>query len=133
MGRLVSTAGLLVLLCSAAGCGLGPRNFRKINHPAPLVRARAISLGYGQPNSVVLPPLISRLDDPDVVVRMAAHEELKRRSGKDFGYVPWGNPEERNLAVNRWNSWLTGRPIPAASQPGNPRKSMPRPSPQDRP
>ena len=51
-----------------------------------------MSLGYGQPDSVVLPALIARLDDPDVVVRMAAHEELKRRTRRDFGYVPWASP-----------------------------------------
>ena len=40
-----------------------------------------MSLGYGQPDSVVLPALIERLNDSDVVVRMAAHEELKQRTG----------------------------------------------------
>ncbi len=130
MGRLVAAFAVPVILASCAGCRLGPRNFRKITHPAPLVRARAMSLGYGQPDSVVLPALISRLDDSDVVVRMAAHEELKRRTGRDFGYVPWASPEERASAGNAWHAWLTGRPVATGPAPSQARKSLPRPSPQ---
>jgi hypothetical protein len=130
MARLVAASLLTMALASFPGCGLGPRNFRKISHPAPLVRARAMSLGYDQPDAVVLPALISRLDDPDVVVRMAASEELKRRTGRNFGYVPWATPEERASAGNAWHAWLTGRPQAAGPAPSQARKSLPRPSPQ---
>jgi hypothetical protein len=57
----------------------------------------------------VVPSLISRLDDPDPVVRLSAHEELKRRSGKDFGYVPWADRSERAGAVVRWRAWWNER------------------------
>jgi hypothetical protein len=120
----------IAILTTISGCGLGPRNFRKITHPAPLVRARAMSLGYGLADEAVLPALIDRLDDADVVVRLAAHEELKRRTGHDFGYLPWGNSLERPAAISRWRSWLTGRPYGKA--PPQPSKSLPRPSPQVR-
>ncbi len=97
------------------GCGLAPHSFRKIHHPAPLVRARSVGLGDREPDSQVVPALIGRLDDEDPVVRMAAHEELRRRTGQDFGYVAWATPEERAQAVGRWRSWLTGPPMPAGS------------------
>jgi hypothetical protein len=99
------------ILCISGfpGCGLGPRNFRKINHPAPLTRARSISLGFRTPQSTVIPALVGRLDDPDVVVRMAANEELKKRTGQDFGFQPWAAPEERAVVVNRWHDWLSGK------------------------
>jgi hypothetical protein len=124
---------LIAITSPLTGCGLGPRNFRKINHPAPMVRARAISLGYGEPDAAVMPSLIGRLDDPDVVVRLAAHEELKQRTGKDLGYVPWASPEERALGVNRWHAWLTGRAARPAPVSAPQRKSLPRPSPQGPP
>jgi hypothetical protein len=130
MERLVLAAAVIVALSSCVGCGLGPRNFRKITHPAPLVRARAMSLGYRQPDAVVLPALVSRLDDPDVVVRLAAHEELKRRAGRDFGYVPWVSAEDRSGPVGRWRSWLAGGPTRPVPVPPRPRKSLPHASPQ---
>lgn len=97
------------------GCGLAPHSFRKIKHPAPLVRARSVGLGDREPDSQVVPALIGRLDDEDPVVRMAAHEELRQRTGQDFGYVAWSSPEERAQAVSRWRTWLTGPPMPAGS------------------
>jgi hypothetical protein len=130
MGRLVAASGMIVMLACSCGCGLGPRNFRQITHPAPLVRARAISMGRAQPDSVVIPILVGRLNDSDVVVRLAAHEELKRRTGRDFGYLPWASPEERSGAVNRWSAWLSGHPSDRQTALGQPRKSLPRPSPQ---
>jgi hypothetical protein len=125
-------AGLLVILLlgSGWGCGLGPRNFRKITHPAPLVRARAMSLGYGAPDSVVLPALLGRLNDPDAVVRLAAHEELKRRTGRDLGYLPWASEIERAGAIERWRSWVMGASSAQSAVPAKPSKSGPRPSPQ---
>jgi hypothetical protein len=132
MGRSVAAFAVIAILASCTGCGLAPRNFRKITHPAPLVRARAMSLGYGQPDTVVLPALVGRLNDSDVVVRMAAHEELRRRTGRDFGFLPWASPEERAGAISRWQSWLAGGPIARGPAPSRPRKSLPRPSPQGR-
>ena len=70
--------------------------------------------------------------DNDPVVRLAAHEELRRRTGQDFGYVPWASAEERTRAIDRWRGWL-GRgtlspggsttalpPLPGKTLPGGP-------------
>lgn len=117
MRRWIALGMLVGILGSASGCGLGPRNFRKIKHPSPLVRARALSLGDRRPSAQVIPALVARLDDPDPVVRLAAHEELKQRTGQDFGYVAWDEEPERKAAVERWRAWLSGRPIPTAPAP----------------
>jgi hypothetical protein len=132
MRRSAGCLGVIVALASLSGCGLGPRNFRKITHPAPLVRARAMSLGYDQPDATVVPALVTRLDDPDPVVRMAAGEELKRRTRQDFGYVSWAPVAERAAAVGRWRAWLRGDRPASRPAPSRPTKSPPRPSPQDR-
>jgi hypothetical protein len=106
MGRWIASAGLVAAMAPFWGCAHGPRRFGKIEHPAPLVRARAVGLALRQPDSQVLPALVERLGDEDPVVRLAAHEELRRRSGRDFGYVPWASPEERSSAIDRWRAWL---------------------------
>ncbi len=125
MGRLAACFIVITALALLPGCGLAPRNFRKIKHPAPLVRARAMSLGRGQPDSAVLPALVKGLGDPDPVVRLAAHEELKSRTGRDFGYQPWGTTEERTSAMSRWRAWITGRPSATRGAPAGPGKNLP--------
>lgn len=126
MRRWIALGMLIVILGSSPGCGLRPRNFRKIQHPSPLVRARALSLGNRRPTAEVIPALVARLDDPDPVVRLAAHEELKERTGQDFGYAPWEEEPERQAAIERWRAWMGGRP-PVAQPPPAPGKAPPAP------
>lgn len=91
------------------GCSIAPRTFQGLTHPAPIVRARAVGLGNELPEWQVIPPLIDHLDDPDAVVRLSAHEELRKRTGQDFGYVPWADAAERAPAVARWRGWWNNR------------------------
>ncbi len=86
-----------------------PRSFRGITDPSGVVRARAAGLGEGLPQTVVIPALIGRLDDPDTVVQLSANEELKRVTGQDFGFRAWNDLEERRAAVERWRSWWNRR------------------------
>ena len=104
VGRLCLIAATFL----AVGCGIGPKNFRSITHPAGLVRARSAGLSEGLPEAEVVPALIARLDDTDPVVRLTAFEELKRRTGQDFGYLPWTDHAERERAIGRWRSWWDG-------------------------
>ncbi len=109
VSRLATTLVMTSVVAIAAGCSLAPKNFKGINEAEPLVRARAIPLGRGLPEKKVIPGLISSLDDHDPVVRMAASEELKSRSGQDFGFVPYAEPQERAPAVSKWRSWWSDR------------------------
>ncbi|MHC5543072.1 hypothetical protein ACYOEI_33030 [Singulisphaera rosea] len=95
----------LPLIVLALGCGITPKNFRALNNPAAITRARSVGLGGKLPDWKVIPPLIDRLEDPDPVVRLSAHEELKRRTGQDFGYIPWAQPGERGVAIAKWREW----------------------------
>ena len=96
-----------VLAAPFWGCAHGPRSFRKVQNQAPFVRARAVGLARRQPDSRALSALVERLSDGDPVVRLAAHEELRRRTGRDFGYVPWASAEERAGAISRWRNWVS--------------------------
>jgi hypothetical protein len=79
----------------------------------------------------VLPVLVGQLGNGDPVVRLAAHEELRRRTGQDFGYVPWAPAEERSDAVERWRAWVgedvvsTSHSVKIPVSPAAPGKSLP--------
>ena len=84
--------------------GMPPRSacVRKVQMRCPSGARRSVGLGGRRPDSQVLPTLIERLGDTDPVVRLAANEALRKRTGLDFGYVAWANPEERAVAIGRW-------------------------------
>ncbi len=105
----VRIAPLALSLCGIAGCSFAPKKFKGIDDPAPINRARSVSLGSKLPQQQVVPALIDRLEDKDPVVRMAAHEELKKGTGHTFGFIPWGGESERTSAVSRWRSWWKQR------------------------
>jgi hypothetical protein len=113
IGRWFADALLVVTVASCWGCGLLSRHFPEMKNPAPVVRAGAIGRDGRRPNVQVVPALVGRLDDPDPVVRLAAHEELRRRTRLDFGFIPWASPEDRAAAVKRWRDWLAAPPVPA--------------------
>lgn len=101
--------GIGLTIAGLAGCRTGPKSFTSIDDPSPVMRARAIGLGENQPDAIAVPALISHLSDPDPVVRLAAGEALKRRSGQDFGYQPYADPAEQADAVGRWRGWWQSR------------------------
>jgi hypothetical protein len=105
--RWVWLAAFIAL--AGPGCSIAPKTFKKVNDPSAIVRARSVSLGSKLPTQAVVPALIDRLEDKDPVVRLAAYEELKRGTGRSFGYVPWGADSERAGAVSRWRAWWSGR------------------------
>ena len=53
---------------------------------------------------------------PATEVRLTSFEELKRRTGQDFDYLPWADDAERERAILRWQSWWEGRK-PALARP----------------
>ena len=116
---------------SCIGMRPGPRNIRKSQNSVSLVRARAVGQAGRRPDARVIPALVERLSDPDPVVRLAAHEELRKRTGRDFGYVPWANTEERAVAIGRWRDWASqgqaspARPVLPQAPPVPPSKALP--------
>jgi HEAT repeat protein len=109
--RVCGLAILAAAFTAVSGCSLAPKSFKGIKKPEPIVRARAIPMGRNLPDQKVMPKLISSLDDRDQVVRMAASEELKKRSGQDFGFVPYADQKERSTAVSRWQAWWQAQQV----------------------
>jgi hypothetical protein len=102
--RIAAPLAWLALMLGG-GCGIAPKSFNKVADPAPINRARSVSLAAGLPQRKVVPALIDRLEDRDPVVRLAAFEELRTGTGKTFGFVPWAGEAERAAAVARWRAW----------------------------
>ena len=115
LGRPLVMLLLMGTMLPCWGCGLAPHSFRKLQPTPATVRARSVGARPHDADPQVVPALVNRLDDEDPVVRLAAHEELRKRTGKDFGFVAWSSPEERAAAIGRWRSWLTAPPMPAHS------------------
>jgi hypothetical protein len=114
--RVCAVCGTLFL----ASCSSAPKSFLSVSDPAAVNRARAIAFGRGESDAAAIPVLIDRLSDDDPVVRLASHEALKKRTGQDFGYLPYAEGDELNGAVGRWRQWWAntgnGRMV-AGSQP----------------
>ena len=97
------------LMLAMSGCKVGPKNFFSLTNAAPHVRSRAVTLGDDLPDAIAVPALIDRLEDTDSVVRLSAHESLKRRTGQDFGFIPWAEAAVRARSVARWREWWKAR------------------------
>ena len=124
--------GWMVLMALAvtpvSGCRTGVRSFAELNDPAPFVRARAAGLDDLVSDAQAIPALIAHLEDEDPVVRLSSHEALRDRTRQDFGFIPWGTPEERAAAVSRWRSWWQSQTVSPSGDWQAPRSgSGPRP------
>lgn len=94
-----------VVIGMIQGCSSAPKSFLSVSDPAAINRARAVAFGNSQSDAVAIPVLIDRLTDDDPVVRLASHESLKKRTGQDFGYLPYAEGDELANSVGRWRQW----------------------------
>jgi hypothetical protein len=135
ISRWIGKVALIAGTAYVCGCAHGTRDVRKVRPATPLARARAVGRANGLPDSGAMRTLVGRLADADPVVRMAAHEELRKRSGCDFGFVPWASDEERALPLQRWRAWLEQGAISqppmvmSVAPPSPPLKALPAGSP----
>lgn len=70
----------------------------------PLRLAAAFNLGD---NGIYagIPVIIEALRLPDAGLRELANERLRKYTDKEFGFLPSGDPAEREAAVKRWEEW----------------------------
>lgn len=87
-----------------------------LRHPVPSVRwSSATALGLlGDKDA--LPSLIKALWDEDPAVQTAVDRALRKITGKDAGFFPLADPEDRGKALRRWEQWWAeggkGDPLP---------------------
>ena len=67
-------------------------------------QAAASLVTLGDPRG--FPTLVEGLADPDLQQRFKCFQILKSATGQDFGYRHDGTPDDRRLALARWNDWL---------------------------
>ena len=91
----------------------------------------------GQPDSEVMRTLVGRLADDDPVVRLAAHEELRKRSGLRLSALFRGQATRNAPALATLEGLVgTGHGISqppmarSVAPPSPPRKALPAASPQ---
>src|SRR6185503_7605573 len=83
---------------------LAPGGFRwQDDPPPPLAALELITLkGLSQ---MPVPMLIDALDSEDAYQREVAGQELRLRTGQDFGYRPDLSPERRARVIAEWKKW----------------------------
>jgi hypothetical protein len=77
-----------------------------LEHRDPRVRILASERVVAEGKIELAPRLVKNLADPDGAVRMFTAVALRKLTGQDFGYKPFGLPTEQVEAVNAWNVWL---------------------------
>lgn len=117
---------------SFASCSSAPKSFLSVSDPAAINRARAVAFGQQHSDAAAIPALIDRLTDDDPVVRLASHEALKKRTGQDFGYLPYAEGDELTASVQRWKQWW-GSTANGRMVAGSPQMASPQASPQAAP
>lgn len=71
-----------------------------------LALAAAVGLAWSDPAGA-LPTLIRLLNSPSFKIRHQAATLLQTMTSQQFGYAPYAEPEHRDVARERWKTWLT--------------------------
>jgi hypothetical protein len=79
---------------------------RDLRHPDPRIRAYATKQVAEAQRTDLLDPLIQNLSDPDPAVRMFSAVALRKLTGQDLDFRPYGTVSEREAGIDRWKRWL---------------------------
>ncbi len=131
--RLVVSLAMLLLVAASAGAAEEPF-FAPESEAAGWLWPTAFSLytartvvwdvpvaySYDTPRLVVdllgrrdadsVDDLIRSLEDPDLTVKDPLAAELRRRTGRDFGYADAAPRPARAKAINQWVQWAREHP-----------------------
>jgi hypothetical protein len=119
--RRVALALALVLLAMGCKATSDPAtgDLRlDLHHRDPRVRMQAAFLAVEKGRRDLEGELVENLSDVDESVRFISGIALKRLTGQDFGYLSYGEVDERAAAIARWKKWLG---TPAAPEKGRER------------
>ncbi len=76
-----------------------------LRHPDPRIRAVASKEAVDRQCEGCVPLLIENLDHGDATVRFYSVIALRKLTGNEFGFLPYGAQGERDDAAKRWRDW----------------------------
>lgn len=77
-----------------------------LKHEDPRIRVHAAEQALAANRVDLVSLMVSNLRDRDGAVRLFTSAALKRLTGRDFGYKPYGTVIEREEAIAAWEAWL---------------------------
>ena len=77
-----------------------------LHHRDPRVRLEAAFAAAEAGRTDLAGDLVRNLEDRDESVRFITGIALKRMTGRDFGFLSFGDPRSRAEAVGRWRRWI---------------------------
>ena len=108
--RVAFTIVVIASSAAAGGAGAGgcnePAGPRTVKSEDLNIKVQAIRIAADRKDLTAAPQLVKDLESDDPALRMYAIKGLQEMSGEDFGYVYYGDVEQRRPAVARWRQWL---------------------------
>ena len=108
--RVAFTIVVIASSAAAGGAGAGgcnePAGPRTVKSEDLNIKVQAIRIAADRKDLTAAPQLVKDLESDDPALRMYAIKGLQEMSGEDFGYVYYGEVEQRRPAVARWRQWL---------------------------
>ena len=111
-GRFAAIA--TVALAGGTGGCLTPSVESSLASADPSVKVPAIREAAADRDRSAVGPLIADLASDDAAVRLFAAEGLRRIAGTSFGYEPYADEPQREVAAARWREWAAGAGIDVA-------------------
>jgi HEAT repeat protein len=100
----------VLLTCLAAAGGCIPRESQSILAVDPQASIPAIQEAARQKDRSAVPALVERLGSDDAAIRFYAIVALKEITGQTMDFHYYDDPEQRKLAIQRWQKWIHGTP-----------------------
>ncbi len=76
-----------------------------LNHRDPIVRSNAAVEAAEEKRLDLIPQLLKNLRHPNGEVRLFTGVAIRKLSGQDFNYKPYGTAEEQEEAISRYQDW----------------------------
>ena len=121
--RLCGLCAWMALGCTASGDPATGDLRLDLRHKDPQVRAASAYRAVREARMDLVDVLIENLGDRDESVRFFTSIALSRLTGRDFGYLSYGNAAERSDAIGRWRAWRASSQGPAPAGPPQPLRS----------
>jgi HEAT repeat protein len=117
--------GLMAFAAAATSAlTLGGCSFFQLSHPSlkspdPSLRIPAIKKAAATHDTAAIPTLVRGLQSTDPAIRFYCAYALKQITGRQLGFVYYAPLVQRQLAIARWNQWISAHVTAKAPAGGN--------------